>query len=474
MAVALDPLVTLATVAASTTTIRLGTNVLVAPWYRPALLARSLASLDVLSRGRLDVGLGLGWSADEYDAVGVPQRELASRQDDLLDALEALWRPGVEAVSYEGRDFRIGPSSFRPRPVQQPRPPILLAAYTPAGLDRAGRRANGWTPAGLDIPTTAAMWGMVLAAAEAAGRDPDQLSLVVRANVHHSLVPLGADRPTYHGSVDQIAADVARGVRDRRPASDPRPAGVDERGRGVPGSRRRHHCRQPEWVSRPDQSHQSRTPQSRTSHRTKGIEPMTRSTALRIATLALAVVAVTAIGGTVLRRRRRADDLLPDLAPPRHRQRPLPAHLEPRRRDRRPLPTHAEPRQRDRRPRPTHVERRRHDRPHVSAHVECRRRDRRALPTHVEPRRRSLRRLPVAVPDDTMNGLLLARVARDSGPAPLWSGDAVPSWPFAHSHTLAMAPRRSTTWRTNAAATRPHNPSHTTQHHATHTIRRLR
>jgi probable F420-dependent oxidoreductase len=208
MAVALDPLVTLATVAASTTTIRLGTNVLVAPWYRPALLARSLASLDVMSRGRLDVGLGLGWSADEYEAVGVPQRELASRQADLLDALEALWRPGADAVSYEGRDFRVAPSSFRPRPVQRPRPPILLAAYTPAGLARAGRRADGWTPTGLDIPTTAAMWAMVLAAAEAAGRDPDQLSMVVRANVHHSLVPLGADRPTYHGSVDQIAADV--------------------------------------------------------------------------------------------------------------------------------------------------------------------------------------------------------------------------------------------------------------------------
>lgn len=208
MAVALDPLVTLATVAASTTTIRLGTNVLVAPWYRPALLARSLASLDVISRGRLDVGLGLGWSADEYEGVGVPQRDLAARLEDLLDTLDALWRPGAEAVSYHGRDFRVAPSSFRPQPLQQPRPPILLAAYTPAGLERIGRRADGWTPAGLDIPTTAAMWGMVVAAAEAAGRDPDQLSLVVRANVHHTLVPLGPGRPTYHGSIDQIAADV--------------------------------------------------------------------------------------------------------------------------------------------------------------------------------------------------------------------------------------------------------------------------
>ena len=208
MTVALDPLITLATVAASTTTIRLGTNVLVAPWYRPALLARSLASLDVISRGRLDVGLGLGWSVDEYDGVGVPQRDLAARLEDLLDTLDALWRPGAEAVSYQGRDFRVVPSSFRPQPLQQPRPPILLAAYTPAGLARVGRRADGWTPAGLDMATTAAMWGMVVAEAEAAGRDPDQLSLVVRANVHHTLVPLGPGRPTYHGSIDQIAADV--------------------------------------------------------------------------------------------------------------------------------------------------------------------------------------------------------------------------------------------------------------------------
>ena len=208
MAVALDPLVTLATVAASTTTIRLGTNVLVAPWYRPALLARSLASLDVMSRGRLDVGLGLGWSADEYDAVGVPQRELASRAGRPPRRARGAVAAGRRSRRLRGPRLPIGPSSFRPRPVQRPRPPILLAAYTPAGLERVGRRANGWTPAGLDIPTTAAMWGVVVATAEAAGRDPDQLSMVVRANVHHSLVPLGADRPTYHGSVDQIAADV--------------------------------------------------------------------------------------------------------------------------------------------------------------------------------------------------------------------------------------------------------------------------
>lgn len=204
--VALDPLMTLATAAAHTSRIRLGTNVLVAPWYRPVLLARSLASLDVLSRGRLNIGLGLGWSADEYDAVGVPQRQLASRQEQLLDALEALWAP--DPVSYTGADFRVLPAGVRPKPVQSPRPPILLAAYTPTGLERTGRRADGWTPAGLPLDVTAGMWSVVLDAAERAGRDPSKLSLVVRANIRRTARPLGVDRAAYHGSVDQVAADV--------------------------------------------------------------------------------------------------------------------------------------------------------------------------------------------------------------------------------------------------------------------------
>lgn len=204
--VALDPLVTLATAAALTTRIRLGTNVLVAPWYRPVLLARSLASLDVLSRGRLDIGLGLGWSADEYAALGVPQHRLAVRQEQLLDVFDAVW--GSEVVVYDDGDVRIAPSGIRPKPRQRPRPPILLAAYAPAGLARAGRRADGWTPSGLSLADTAAMWSVVTRAAAEAGRDPASLSLVVRANVHHFDRPAGPGRPTYHGSVDQIADDV--------------------------------------------------------------------------------------------------------------------------------------------------------------------------------------------------------------------------------------------------------------------------
>jgi alkanesulfonate monooxygenase SsuD/methylene tetrahydromethanopterin reductase-like flavin-dependent oxidoreductase (luciferase family) len=114
--IALDPLVTLATAAAHTTRIRIGTNVLVAPWYRPVLLARSLASLDVLSGGRLDIGIGLGWSPDEYDAVGVPQRGLAANQEQLLDLLDALWAP--DPVAYTGSSDRGRQCSSPPTPQQ--------------------------------------------------------------------------------------------------------------------------------------------------------------------------------------------------------------------------------------------------------------------------------------------------------------------------------------------------------------------
>jgi probable F420-dependent oxidoreductase len=204
--IALDPLITLATAAAHTGRIRIGTNVLVAPWYRPVLLARSLASLDVVSRGRLDIGLGLGWSVDEYAAAGVPQHRLADRQEELMDTLEALW--AEDPVSFTGHDFTVAPSGIRPKPVQRPRPPMLLAAYTTTGLERAGRRADGWTPSGLPLDLTASMWSVVTTAAEQAGRDPSALALVVRANIKHTARPIDGDRLTYHGSVEQIADDV--------------------------------------------------------------------------------------------------------------------------------------------------------------------------------------------------------------------------------------------------------------------------
>ncbi len=204
--VVLDPIVSLAIAATATERIRLGTNVLVAPFYSPIVLARSLTAIDMVSNGRLTVGLGLGWSADEFDAVGVPQRRLAGHLEEVLDVLESVWADGVS--SHRGERFQVAPTNVLPKPVQRPRPPLLLAAYTPGGLDRVARRADGWTPAGLPIEAIAPMFSAVRDMASGHGRDPDAIELVVRANAYVTHRPLGLDRSAYHGSIEQVADDL--------------------------------------------------------------------------------------------------------------------------------------------------------------------------------------------------------------------------------------------------------------------------
>jgi probable F420-dependent oxidoreductase len=204
--VVFDPFIALALAAAVTDRVRLGTNVLVAPWYPPVLLARTLTAIDRTSNGRLTVGMGLGWSIDEYEAVGTSPRNGGRHLDEIIDVLEAVWADGITELRSER--YHVAASAILPKPVQRPRPPILLAAYTAASLDRVARRADGWVPAGLPIEALAPMFAGVRDMAAGYGRDPDHLELVVRANTHVTERALGPDRPAYHGTVAQIADDV--------------------------------------------------------------------------------------------------------------------------------------------------------------------------------------------------------------------------------------------------------------------------
>ncbi len=213
--VVLDPLLALATAAAHTRRIALGTSVLVAPFYAPLMLARSAASLDRLTGGRFVLGLGVGWSADEYAAIGVAQRRLGARLDEVLDVLAAAWREDIVSVT-TSREV-IAPSVIGLKPAGG-RVPLVLAAYSPAGLDRIARRADGWTPAGVPVAAAVPMWHSVLRAAAAYGRDPSSLQLVVRANVKLTALPLGAGRAEFTGSPVEVRDDVLRA----------REAGVDE------------------------------------------------------------------------------------------------------------------------------------------------------------------------------------------------------------------------------------------------------
>lgn len=148
----LDPLVSLAFVAAVTTRIRLGVAVLNGPFYSPALLAKMLSSLDVISGGRLEAGIGLGWSRAEYQASGLSYSGRGRRLDELLACLDALLTSDKPA--FAGRFYSL-PSGIvmEPKPVQQPRPPILIGGGSEAAFVRAVSLGDGWvssSTAGLD------------------------------------------------------------------------------------------------------------------------------------------------------------------------------------------------------------------------------------------------------------------------------------------------------------------------------------
>lgn len=182
----LDPFVALAVAATATTRVRLGSSVFVAPWYLPVQLGRQLTALDVVSGGRLVPGFGIGWSPEEFAAAGAPFRARGAQLDELLDALERLWT--TNPVQHDGKRWSIPSSWMDLKPVQQPRPPIYLAAFTPASLRRIGRRADGWLPAvqvpGGVAPEMLAMLRRTIDdAAREAGRDPSAIHTYVRINV---------------------------------------------------------------------------------------------------------------------------------------------------------------------------------------------------------------------------------------------------------------------------------------------------
>ncbi|MDP8951797.1 MAG: TIGR03619 family F420-dependent LLM class oxidoreductase [Actinomycetota bacterium] len=201
----LDPLAILAYLAAATSRVRICTFINL-PFHNPVLLARELGTIDVLSQGRLDVGFGGGWSPDEFEAIGVPMRDRGRRAEEALRVLEAIWRENP--VEFEGRYFRVPESFIDLKPVQKPRPPIYMAAYAPATMDRVARLADGWIPAGVPLGAMEQMFAAIKQGATEAGRDPSDLKLIVIANVEFHPAPLGDDRPIFVGSAEQIQEDI--------------------------------------------------------------------------------------------------------------------------------------------------------------------------------------------------------------------------------------------------------------------------
>jgi len=138
----LDPLILLTHIAGATRTIRLGTNIYLLPLRHPLLTARLAMSVDVLSGGRLTLGIGVGWLAEEFESVDVDFRTRGARTRECVRALKTLWTdPEPE---FHGRFFSFGPVKFEPKPVQKPHPPLVFGGESDAALRRAAALGDGW------------------------------------------------------------------------------------------------------------------------------------------------------------------------------------------------------------------------------------------------------------------------------------------------------------------------------------------
>jgi probable F420-dependent oxidoreductase len=199
-----DPLAVLAFLAGRTSVARLGVAVVDAPFYSPIVLSKILTTIDHLSDGRLDVGLGLGWMPEEFEAAGASYDHRGARTEDFLRCLEHIWTDDV--VDYDGPHYRVPRSRVEPKPVQRPHPPVLLGGTAAPALRRAGRLAAGWISSSrADVASLAESVGIVRSAAAEAGRDPDGLRFVCRAVTK---VREGERAPLV-GSLDEIRDDLS-------------------------------------------------------------------------------------------------------------------------------------------------------------------------------------------------------------------------------------------------------------------------
>ena len=208
----LDPMVALGFLAAGTSRIRLGVALINMPFISAGLLAKQATTVDVLSGGRLDLGLGIGWLPEEFGLTGASMARRGARAEEYVRVLHELWNPGADGMSqYDGEFYPVPPGRQDPEPVQRPGPPVILGGMSRPAMERAGRIADGWmTASRADLTRMGDNIKIVRTAAADAGRDPDKLRIVCRGVVRagqeaHS--PETGERLLLSGSYAQIRAD---------------------------------------------------------------------------------------------------------------------------------------------------------------------------------------------------------------------------------------------------------------------------
>ena len=211
---ALEQLTLMSFIAAKTTTLRLVTSVMVIPHRNPVAAAKMLATIDVLSGGRVTVGVGVGWMREEFEALHAPDFDKrGAASDEYLEIFKKLWTE--EPVAHQGEFYQFDTLRFRPKPVQKPHPPIWIGGHSRAALRRTARYGDGWHPVGANAAVAlppdelSAKISELRQLTAAEGRDPDALTLSFKAPIYDKGVPAaGNERKPFSGSNDQVIEDI--------------------------------------------------------------------------------------------------------------------------------------------------------------------------------------------------------------------------------------------------------------------------
>lgn len=191
-----DPLIWLAYVAAAAPSVRLGTCILILPQRNPLVLAKELATLDHLTGGRVELGIGVGWMREEFDALGVPWERRGARTDEYVAALRTVW--SGRDVSFHGEFVDFEPLTCTPRPAQASIP-VMVGGDSPAAIRRAARLGDGFYPGTGDLDELARMIAELHDAARAEGRDPADIEVSAMFVTHMGDPAAGVERLTEIG-----------------------------------------------------------------------------------------------------------------------------------------------------------------------------------------------------------------------------------------------------------------------------------
>ena len=210
---AFEQLALMAFVAGRTRSLRLVTSVMILPYRNPVVTAKMLATIDVVSRGRVTVGVGVGWLREEFEALGAPGfDQRGSVSDEYIRIFKTLWT--ASPASFEGKFYRFRSLRCLPEPVQKPHPPIWIGGHSPAALRRVARLGDGWHPVGANpaIPLRPAdlraSLDQLRKLTDAERRDFSKLTISYKAPVYDTAISDGGERRPFSGAPGQILDDV--------------------------------------------------------------------------------------------------------------------------------------------------------------------------------------------------------------------------------------------------------------------------